>query len=141
LLPRLLHHGAIKLVVTPAQPTSSHMISHHLPASFPTTEKRKRGREIDLENKRDLLILLGVASPSLLIHGRIGLDHVGGHARAPIKPGRSGVYDGSRACDLPHARGSQSPVQAGGYVMVWRHSLTGVWCVITPVSMLTAIVL
>jgi hypothetical protein len=27
-LPRLLHHGAIKLAVALAQPTSSHMISH-----------------------------------------------------------------------------------------------------------------
>jgi hypothetical protein len=32
-----------------AQPTSSHMISHYLPASFPMRLKRKRVRETDLE--------------------------------------------------------------------------------------------
>jgi hypothetical protein len=47
--PWLLHHGAIKLVVAPTQPTSSHMISHRLPTSFPMTEKKKRDRETDLE--------------------------------------------------------------------------------------------
>jgi hypothetical protein len=31
------------------QPTFSRMISHHLPASFPTWLKRKRDRETDLE--------------------------------------------------------------------------------------------
>jgi hypothetical protein len=40
--PHLLHHGAIKLVVAVAQPTSSRMISHHLPTSFPTAEKKER---------------------------------------------------------------------------------------------------
>jgi hypothetical protein len=88
--PWLLHHGAIKLAVAPAQPTSSRMISHCLPASFPMAEKRKRGRERGLENKSDLLSLLGVASPSLLIHGEVGLGRVGGHARAPTKLGDSG---------------------------------------------------
>jgi hypothetical protein len=41
-LPQLLHHGAIKLAVATAQPTSSLTISHRLPASFPTAEKEKR---------------------------------------------------------------------------------------------------
>jgi hypothetical protein len=112
--PRLLHCGAIKLAVAPTQPTSSHMISHRLPASFAMAEKRKRDRETDLENRGDLLSLLGVASPSLLIHGRVGLDHVGGHARAPTKLGESAVYDGSGACDLPRDRGSCIPSSGGG---------------------------
>jgi hypothetical protein len=29
-------------VVTPAQPTSSHTISHHFSTSFPTAEKKKK---------------------------------------------------------------------------------------------------
>jgi hypothetical protein len=37
--PRLLHCGAIKLAVAPAQSTSFHMISHHPSASFPMTKK------------------------------------------------------------------------------------------------------
>jgi hypothetical protein len=32
---------AIKWAVTPTQPTYSHMISHHLPASFPTAKKKE----------------------------------------------------------------------------------------------------
>jgi hypothetical protein len=40
--PRLLHRGAIKLAVTPAQPTSSYTISHRFPASFSTAEKKER---------------------------------------------------------------------------------------------------
>jgi hypothetical protein len=40
--PRLLHHGAIKLAVAPAQPTSSHTISHHVNTSFPMAEKKER---------------------------------------------------------------------------------------------------
>jgi hypothetical protein len=68
------------------------MISHRLPASS-LWLKRKIDRETDLKNRRELLSLRGVISPSLLIHGRVGLDHVGGHARAPAKPHELGVYD------------------------------------------------
>jgi hypothetical protein len=39
---RLLHHGAIKLAVAHAQPTSSRMILHYLPTSFPMVEKKDR---------------------------------------------------------------------------------------------------
>jgi hypothetical protein len=40
--PHSLHHGAIKLEVATAQPTSFHTISHRLLASFPMAEKVKR---------------------------------------------------------------------------------------------------
>jgi hypothetical protein len=72
-----------------------------------------------LENKRALLSLLGVAFPSLLIHGRVGLDRVGGHPRAPEKPCESGVYDGGGACDLSRAQGSRIPHSGGegGYIV------------------------
>jgi hypothetical protein len=60
------------------------------------------------------LILLGVASACLLFHGRVGLDHVGGHTRAPAKLGELGVYDSGAACDLPRARGSFIPYLGGG---------------------------
>jgi hypothetical protein len=97
------------------QHTSSHMISHRLLASFPTTEKKEREREGNKSrNKRELLSLHGVASPSLLNHGGVGLIHVIGHARTPAKPCESGVYDGGRACDLPQTRGSRIPYPDGG---------------------------
>jgi hypothetical protein len=44
---------------------------------------------------RELLSLRDVVSPSLLIHGGVGLDRIGGHARAHAKPHESGVYDSS----------------------------------------------
>jgi hypothetical protein len=50
------------------------MFSYRLLTSFPTTEKKQ------------LLSLLGVSSPSLLIYGGVGLDCIEGHARAPTKP-------------------------------------------------------
>jgi hypothetical protein len=65
------------------------------------------------------LTLLGVAFPSFLIHGGIGLDHIRGQARAPAKPCESGVYDGGAACNFPCARGSRIPYSGGGYIMVW----------------------
>jgi hypothetical protein len=55
--------------------------------------KRKIDRETCLENRRRLLSLRGVASPSLLIYGGFGLDYVRGHARELAKPRESGVYD------------------------------------------------
>jgi hypothetical protein len=39
------------------------------------------------------LSLWGVFSPSLLIHGRVGLDLVCGYARAPAKSNELRVYD------------------------------------------------
>jgi hypothetical protein len=60
------------------------------------------------------LSLLDVATPSLLIDGGVGLDHVGGHASAPTKPCESGVHDSGRAWNLPHARGSCIPSSSGG---------------------------
>jgi hypothetical protein len=54
-----------------AQPMSSRMISQGLPP--PSLRlKRKRHRETDLENRRELLSLLGVAFPSLSNHGGVG---------------------------------------------------------------------
>jgi hypothetical protein len=63
------------------------------------------------------LSLLSVAFPSLLIYGGVGLDHIGGHTRAPTKPCESGVYDSGGACDLRLSEDPASPVQAGGYVI------------------------
>jgi hypothetical protein len=90
------------------------------------------------------LSLLGVASPPLLIHGRVGLDHVEGYTRAPAKLGESGVFDGVRACDLLHVLGSRIPYSGGGGgVHRGMHGVlrVGVWCAITPVSPLAATVL
>jgi hypothetical protein len=39
------------------------------------------------------LSLLGVTSLSLLTHGEVGLDRIGGDARAPAKSYELGVYD------------------------------------------------
>jgi hypothetical protein len=48
----VLHRGAIKFVVTPEQPTSSHMISLCSSASFPTAKRRERNRETNLERQK-----------------------------------------------------------------------------------------
>jgi hypothetical protein len=120
--PRLLHCKAIKLAIAPVQPTSSCKISHRLPASFPTTEEIERDIKIDLENRRELLSLRGVISPSLLVHGVIQLDHVGGHARAPAKPHELGVYDSGRVGYLSYARRSYVPCSSGGI----HHGMCGV---------------
>jgi hypothetical protein len=91
---------------------------------------------------RDLLSLLGVASPSLLIYGGVELDRVGGHARAPAKPGESGVYDGDGGCDLPCARGSRIPRSGGGERRGMHDILrVGLWCAITLISPLSAAIL
>jgi hypothetical protein len=64
------------------------------------------------------LTLRGVASPSLLIHGGVGLDRIGGHARAPAKPRESEVYDSGRVGYLSCAQGSRMPCFGrGGYVV------------------------
>jgi hypothetical protein len=91
--------------------------------------KRKRDRETDREiwGGGDLLSLQGVASSSLRNHGGVGLDRVGGHARAPSKSRELGVYDGDRAHDLPRSQGSHSPHSGGGGGdMSWhaRHSMS-----------------
>jgi hypothetical protein len=88
------------------------------------------------------LSLLGVAFPSYQIHGRVRLDHVRGHARAPAKPYESGVYDCGRACDLPPAQGSHISHSGGGIHHGVRGVLqVGVWCAIAPISPLFAVVL
>jgi hypothetical protein len=58
------------------------------------------------------LSLRGVISPSLLIHGGVGLDYFGGHTRAPTKPRESGVYDSSGVgtCCVPEDPTSPAPV-------------------------------
>jgi hypothetical protein len=66
-----------------------------------------------------LLILQGAASPSLRNYGGVGLDHVGGHVRAPAKPRESGVHDGGRAHDQPCKGGPRIPCASRGYVMVY----------------------
>jgi hypothetical protein len=114
--PQLLHRGAIKLVVAPAQPTSSHMISHRLLVSFPMAEKKKKkqNREIYLKNKRELLSLRGVISLSLPFHGGVKLAHIEGHAGASTKPHESGVYDHDGVSYLLCARGSCISCSDGG---------------------------
>jgi hypothetical protein len=88
---------------------------HPLPSSariLPyVAEKKERSR-----NRGELLSLQGAASPSLLNHGRVGLDHVGGHT-APAKSCESGLYDDDGARGLPHPRGSRIPHSGMGYVM------------------------
>jgi hypothetical protein len=65
------------------------------------------------------LILHRVASPSLLNHGRVGLDRVRGHARSPAKPRELGVHDGAELARCCMPEDPASPVQArgGGYVV------------------------
>jgi hypothetical protein len=59
------------------------------------------------------LSLQGVISLSLLIHGGVVLDCVGGHARALTKPTKSGVYDSGRVGYLSCILGSCVPCSGG----------------------------
>jgi hypothetical protein len=88
------------------------------------------------------LSLQGVVSPSHLNHGRIGLVHVGGHARAPAKPHESRVYDGGGARDLLRASGSRIPCSDWGIRRGMRDVLQAeIWCAITTISPLFIAVL
>jgi hypothetical protein len=60
----VLHLGAIKRVVTPAQPTSSHMISLYSSASFPMAQKRGVEKQI-LKDKKVVVELTGSRSSFL----------------------------------------------------------------------------
>jgi hypothetical protein len=70
----LLHRGAIKLVVALAQPTSSYMISDHIPVSFPMAEKKSGNKEIDLKEQEGVVELTGghVSFPSVPQRGWVG---------------------------------------------------------------------
>jgi hypothetical protein len=88
------------------------------------------------------LSLRDVVSPSLLIHGGVGLDRIGGHARAHAKPRESGVYDSSGVGYMSCVQGSCIPCSAGGI----RHGVRGVLrariqCAITLISLLSVAVL
>jgi hypothetical protein len=81
-----------------------------------------------------LLSLQGVASPSLLNHGRAGLDCIEGHSRAPTKTHESGVYDSGGAHDFPRAQGSHIPRSGGGMRRDMHDVLqAGICCTITPI--------
>jgi hypothetical protein len=84
---------------------ATYIFSHNLPASFPTLEKERGNRETYLKEQEGVVELMGVASLSLMFHGRVGLAHVGGHARAPVKSHKSGVYDNGGDSYLSCARG------------------------------------
>jgi hypothetical protein len=56
----------------------------------------------------------GVNSPSLLIHGRVGLDRVRGHARAHGEPRELGVSYIGGVGHLSCARGSCISCSSGG---------------------------
>jgi hypothetical protein len=139
--PWLSCRGAIKLAITLAQPTSSHMISHCLPASFPMAKKKEENRETNLKNKRELLSLQGVVSLSLLSHGRVNLASVGGHTRASTKPRESGLYDRSRVSYLSSTRRSFIYCSGGIRCGVCGALRATILCAITSVSLLATVVL
>jgi hypothetical protein len=89
-----------------------------------------------------LFSLQGVISPSLLIHGGVGLDRISGHARAPAKSHELGVYESGSVGYLSCARGSCVSYSGRGI----HHGVRGVLrvriqSVITPISPPSAMVL
>jgi hypothetical protein len=88
------------------------------------------------------LSLLGVASPSLLIYGRVRLDHIEGHARAPTKPCELGVYDSYKVGYLSCAQRSCIPYTDGG-IRCGMHAIlqARIRYALTLISPLAAIVL
>jgi hypothetical protein len=93
------------------------MISHYLPASFPTTEKKRGNRETDLKEQDGVAELTGVASLSLPFHGAIGLACIRDYARAPAKLGKLGVYDRGGVSYLSCAQGFCISCCNGGYIV------------------------
>jgi hypothetical protein len=88
------------------------------------------------------LSLRGVISPSLLIHGGVGLDCVRGHVGAPAKPHESGAYDSGGLGYLSCARGCCISCSSGGIRCGVRGILRArIQCAITPISSLSALVL
>jgi hypothetical protein len=88
------------------------------------------------------LSLRGIAPPSLLFHGGVGLVHVGGHIRAPAKPCESGVYDNDGVSYLLCARRSCIPRSSGGIRRGVRSILRArIGCAIPLISLLLAAVL
>jgi hypothetical protein len=61
-------------------------------------------------------------SLSLLFHSGVGLAHVGGHARAPGEPGKSGAYDRGGVGYLSCAQGFCISSSGGGI----RHGVHGI---------------
>jgi hypothetical protein len=88
------------------------------------------------------LSLWGVVSLSILFHGRVKLAHVGGYARAPAKPHELEVYDCGGLSYLSCARGSYISYSDGGICRSVHGVLrAGIWCTITSISLLLAMVL
>jgi hypothetical protein len=88
------------------------------------------------------LSLQGVVSLSLMFHGRVGLDRIGGHIRAPKKPCESGVYDSGGGSYLSCARRSHVPYSSEEIHCGVRDVLrVRIWCAIPPISLLLAAVL
>jgi hypothetical protein len=103
--------------------------------------KRKRDRETDLEIG-GVVELTGGCLFFLSDHGSVGLDRVEGHTRGLAKPHESGVYDGGRVHDLPHARGTRIPCSGRGTHHGMHDVLRArIWCSSTPISPLFAVVL
>jgi hypothetical protein len=88
------------------------------------------------------LSLRGVVSPSLLIHGGVGLDCIGGHTGAAAKPLESGVYDSDGVGYFSGVRGSRVPCSGVGIHRGVRGVLRErILCAITTISPLSAAVL
>jgi hypothetical protein len=118
------------------------MILHHLPASFPTVEKKEENRETNLKNKRESLSLRGVVSLALLFQGGVMLACIGGHTRAPTKPRTLGVYDRDRVGYLSCARRSCISYFHGRICCGVRNILrVRFWWDIASVSSLATVVL
>jgi hypothetical protein len=88
------------------------------------------------------LSLWGVISPSLLIHGGVGLDRIRGHTRAPAKPHESMVYDCDLVGYLSCAQGSCISC-SGGEIHRGVRGILQAWirCATTLISPLSATVL
>jgi hypothetical protein len=99
---------------------ATYIFPHNLPLSprfLPYGSKRKIEREIDLENRREILSLRGFIYPSLLIHGGVGLVRVGVTQEHPQNPVSRGYMIATElaTCPMPEDPTSLTPV--GGYVM------------------------
>jgi hypothetical protein len=102
-------------MVIPAQPTSSHMISHCSSTSFPTAETERKIGKTDLKRTREGCHAHGrLFLIFLLFHGGVMLAYAGDDTRASTKSCESGMYDNCGSSYLSCSCGSSVPYSSGG---------------------------
>jgi hypothetical protein len=128
-------------LVSPAQPTSSHMISLYSSTSFPMAEKKKRKNRSKGKHEGVISACREAVLLSFRFHGGAGLACAGGPVRAPAKSCKSGVYDCGRTSYLSCSCRSCVPRSGSGICCgVLSVLRVRIWCTPTSIPPLIAAV-